>query len=324
MNLRILFAMSVLGALGVVVAMTGRRLPVIAINSATTATRSISRQNQELVISTSASASSAIAVNTTELPDNVAELKNSLHSLHVLSVRSFESMPQFGANRARLYTPSYSGMKLPAQHLPELFEVRGDWRAESYLRVRDAGHKDAIEGYEAWSWLYAMQRITSRGLVYRQADLKLGWKDPSRIEPDESFIVGLPTESGRIDLDAGYLKLDAGLPVAPHDRLWALHYMQLISILEHNPPVAYVVSPPGSFSVAQDTTRDLEETEQSALQRLRAGEDLVITWNESQGQANMLGAIRAKDHCLKCHENMQRNDLLGAFTYRFEEAEVDH
>ena len=112
--------------------------------------------------------------------------------------------------------------------------------------------------------------------------------------------------------------------MAPHDRLWALHYMQLISILEHNPPVAYVVSPPGSFSVAQDTTRDIEETEQSALQRLRAGEDLVITWNESQGQANMLGAIRAKDHCLKCHENMQRIDLLGAFTYRFEEAEVDH
>ncbi len=327
MNLRLLSTMCVLGAICIVAAVTDRRLPVAAITSGNSNRLEIQPAetlSADLPASISVPSSSKIAFNTAELPDKVAELKSALQSLHLIAVRSFVSMPQFGANRARLYTPTYSAMKFPVQHLPELFEVRGDWRAEPYLRVRDTGRKDAIEGYEAWSWLYAMHGITSRGLVYRQTDLRLGWKDRRSNDTDETFVVGLPTESGRIDLDEGYLRLDAALPLVPSDRLWGLHYMQLISILEHDPPVAYVMNPPDMFQrEVQVTTRFLEHDEQFALQRLSAGEDLVITWNEDQGQANLVGAIRAEEHCLKCHENMSRNDLLGAFTYRFEETKVD-
>jgi hypothetical protein len=59
--------------------------------------------------------------------------------------------------------------------------------------------------------------------------------------------------------------------------------------------------------------RELDAFEQQALPLLRAGHALVK--DEQSGYLRMLGAIRAQETCLKCHDDQKSGDLLGAFTY---------
>ena len=64
----------------------------------------------------------------------------------------------------------------------------------------------------------------------------------------------------------------------------------------------------------------MNEFEASALEKLRSDEDLVV---QSEGaEYQMLGSLRAAKQCLDCH-NVQRGELLGAFSYQLTLAEVD-
>jgi hypothetical protein len=64
----------------------------------------------------------------------------------------------------------------------------------------------------------------------------------------------------------------------------------------------------------------LNEFEASALEKLRSDEDLVV---QSEGENyQMLGSLRAAKQCLDCH-NVQRGELLGAFSYRLTLTEDD-
>jgi hypothetical protein len=65
-------------------------------------------------------------------------------------------------------------------------------------------------------------------------------------------------------------------------------------------------------------TRTLDLIETESLEKLRAGTERVIAWNQEDHRLQMLGAIRAKDRCLKCHD-VPRGELLGAFTFWIEE-----
>ncbi|MBL9117999.1 MAG: hypothetical protein JNJ83_23525 [Verrucomicrobiaceae bacterium] len=60
-------------------------------------------------------------------------------------------------------------------------------------------------------------------------------------------------------------------------------------------------------------TRSLDEFERSALKQLQSGHALCYrrTGNVVRG----LGAIRAMQSCLRCHEDAKEGDLMGAFTY---------
>ena len=60
--------------------------------------------------------------------------------------------------------------------------------------------------------------------------------------------------------------------------------------------------------------RPLDGFEQRSLARLVEGDDVVV--HESTGRLRLLGAIRAVQQCLACHEG-PRGALLGAFSYRF-------
>ena len=97
--------------------------------------------------------------------------------------------------------------------------------------------------------------------------------------------------------------------------------MELVSLLKHDPPVAYKDRGPvsmGGFPQKERRTRTLNEMEVASLEALTEGKDRVFSWNASEERLQLLGAIRAKDQCLKCHE-VKRGDLLGAFTYWIEE-----
>jgi hypothetical protein len=104
---------------------------------------------------------------------------------------------------------------------------------------------------------------------------------------------------------------------------WSIDRIELVSLLKFDEPRVYVLDHlPRMDQLSSDTapTRELNEFEASALEKLRSNEDLVV---HSEGdEYQMLGSLRAAKQCLDCH-NVQRGELLGAFSYRLTLAEDD-
>jgi hypothetical protein len=101
------------------------------------------------------------------------------------------------------------------------------------------------------------------------------------------------------------------------ERVWLARDMQLVGLLMHDTPVVYVNKDVGNHSDRKakrppTQTRSLDAFESDALTRLRDGSEVVARTNASK--MRLLGAIRARQECLKCHD-VQQGDLLGAFSY---------
>ncbi|MDA0834907.1 MAG: hypothetical protein O2955_16520 [Planctomycetota bacterium] len=99
--------------------------------------------------------------------------------------------------------------------------------------------------------------------------------------------------------------------------------LELVSLLKHNPPAVYLSDNlPSMEELKADSapTRELDEFEQQAIGRLRKGEDLVVA--EDQYGLRMVGALRAVDDCLQCHQG-RVGKLLGGFTYRLKPVKQD-
>jgi hypothetical protein len=104
---------------------------------------------------------------------------------------------------------------------------------------------------------------------------------------------------------------------------WSIDRLELVSLLKFDEPRVYVLDHlPRMDQLSSDTapTRELNEFEASALEKLRLQEDLVVHSEAESYQ--MLGSLRAAKQCLDCH-NVQRGELLGAFSYRLTLAEDD-
>lgn len=94
---------------------------------------------------------------------------------------------------------------------------------------------------------------------------------------------------------------------------WRIESLDLISMLKHQEPVAYVSrNLPRMDELRDAPTRPLDEFESEHLAKLRAGEGLSAAMGPRR--IRMIGAIRAQEHCLSCH-TAKENDLLGAFSY---------
>jgi hypothetical protein len=100
---------------------------------------------------------------------------------------------------------------------------------------------------------------------------------------------------------------------------WAVETVDLVSLLCHPEPVAYVSADlPRMEQLKGASTRPLDAFELSGLTRLRGGDWLVV--GEGNGHLRLLGAIRAVRQCVTCH-GCERGDLLGAFSYTLRRAE---
>jgi len=95
--------------------------------------------------------------------------------------------------------------------------------------------------------------------------------------------------------------------------------VELIGLVKHPEPTAYVtfsIPPQKAFftnsSARFDKTRALTIFETDALVDLRNGRNDVLGTHD--GSAAILGAVRAQEKCLKCHDGKAGN-LLGAFSY---------
>jgi hypothetical protein len=104
------------------------------------------------------------------------------------------------------------------------------------------------------------------------------------------------------------VNLDPEAPV-----MWPVVRLELIGLLRHETPVAYVTDKlPRMDELADAPTRTLDEFEATALEELRAYEDVVI--RENANRIRMVGSLRAGRTCIECH-TVQRGELLGALSY---------
>ena len=103
-----------------------------------------------------------------------------------------------------------------------------------------------------------------------------------------------------------------------------LKSLELISLRRFKTPRAYVLGQlPRMDKLSGDdvSTRELNQFEANAIKTLEnhtgtEGSDIVEK-KTAEGMV-MVGAVRAFNACLECH-NAKRNELLGAFTYRFDD-----
>lgn len=104
------------------------------------------------------------------------------------------------------------------------------------------------------------------------------------------------------------------LPAPPKSDFWRVRSLDLVSLLKHPEPVAYV-SPnlPRMDELRHAPTRELNPFERRALEALRRGEELQVA--ATRTVIRMLGAIRATTQCHRCHQ-VQHGELLGAFSYK--------
>jgi hypothetical protein len=99
----------------------------------------------------------------------------------------------------------------------------------------------------------------------------------------------------------------------PDGKEWAVRRIELIGLLTHKRPVAYITANlPRMDEVKKAPTRPLDAFESCGLKKLRAGEDLVL--GKSEERVRMVGALRAARQCAECHD-CERGALLGAFSY---------
>jgi hypothetical protein len=100
---------------------------------------------------------------------------------------------------------------------------------------------------------------------------------------------------------------------------WAVETVDLVSLLCHAEPVAYVSTDlPRMEELKGASTRPLDVFESPGLTKLRGGDLLVV--GEGNGHVRLLGAIRAVRQCVTCH-GCERGDLLGAFSYTLRRTE---
>lgn len=104
---------------------------------------------------------------------------------------------------------------------------------------------------------------------------------------------------------------------SPAGEEWQLTRLELVSLLKHDPPAAYVSQHlPRMQDLSSDDapTRPLNAFESRALQQLQDAETIVA--EQSRNQIRMLGGLRAAIQCQQCHR-VAEGDLLGAFSYEF-------
>ena len=92
-----------------------------------------------------------------------------------------------------------------------------------------------------------------------------------------------------------------------------VRFTRLVSLLEHDEPTLYLDHDPIAMKrIPPDgRTRPLTEGELTALARLES-ETIVPV---GDGEQAWMGALRADERCLDCHDDATKGDLLGAFLY---------
>jgi hypothetical protein len=95
---------------------------------------------------------------------------------------------------------------------------------------------------------------------------------------------------------------------------WHIGNVQLISVPKVGEPFAYDTPADATKKTIKNSPcRPLNDGETTALAALKSGKQAVMV--EDRNRSLLVGAVRASESCLKCHDDAKKGDLLGAFTY---------
>jgi hypothetical protein len=106
-----------------------------------------------------------------------------------------------------------------------------------------------------------------------------------------------------------------------NERIWVVRNQDLMSVDGADGPAVYILDPHKLHELMREKKqvkgddakkRKPTEFETAALKKLRNGDDVVL--QSSAKEMNVLGAVRARNDCLTCHQ-VEVGSLLGAFTY---------
>ena len=238
-----------------------------------------------------------------------------LASLHQVEVEKFVTNPGFGHMRMIIVRP------LNTAELPPKDWSEGD-RGESVTLPKTGSffmpNPDkkgptlpslfALGGFHT-STTHAFIRPDSWGLVKDKKHVAGFLPHSLESIPDEHFRRRLDQQNP--------IKDKAGrITDYPLIERWAVRKVELIGLLMHESPVAYL-NPDNKLPTMADVkdakTRPLTDFESGGLKDLAAGKDVVVI-AATTNQIRMVGAIRMAEACLKCHDG-NRGDLLGGFSY---------
>jgi hypothetical protein len=86
----------------------------------------------------------------------------------------------------------------------------------------------------------------------------------------------------------------------PPPRMLTLRKLDLIGLVMHDEPIAYVSNNlPSMEELADAPTRPLDEFETDGLKALQRGEDLYV--RKAPDMVRLLGSVRSGKQCVSCH-----------------------
>jgi len=95
---------------------------------------------------------------------------------------------------------------------------------------------------------------------------------------------------------------------------YSIESIELVGLLQQPQPMVYLPALHNSGPKASIGQRAPTTFEASAIASFRAGKGMAS--QSEPGALRCIGAVRATNACLSCHEDRKAGDLLGAFTYR--------
>jgi hypothetical protein len=261
----------------------------------------------------------------------------------ISGTRSYDRLREqyaFESMETRVPTPPSSSRtdmaRLPEESLAAIETSLGDKRNRSRTDSLRELHENRLSEFTSapgfgvarlippWAGLSGYPREapyqpgTNPSSIRSNADLPLSATDePDLVTVHQAGILDFVNPRG-----FGYIKdrahvagfLAHGFSESPKPTTrWAVERIDLIGLLLHPEPVAYVSERlPAMDEIRRAPTRQLDTFEVAGLESLRGGQMLSVA--QTNGPPRMLGAIRSVRQCVGCHGG-ERADLLGAFSY---------
>lgn len=239
-----------------------------------------------------------------------------LDALHESALKIFQDAPGFGVSRVRRIPIRKKLIDLPelvAVPLPALRESSSTSaeEVESFVEQLPSDMPTAtLEGTHVRS-VAEFSNPLGFGYVPSTNRYPQWGKFRSNLE----HVVGFQTHGFRQlpKVADGRLSQFTSSEVEKAVATWEVERLDLVSLLLNDPPAVYVSENlPNMGELRAAPKRPPSEFENAALQRLRNGEALVA--KSSSHTIRLLGAIRATESCLACHD-VKQGRMLGAFSY---------
>lgn len=245
--------------------------------------------------------------DTARVPSPVMDLTEPLRRLHDTTLIAFEYAPNFGYLRM----PPVIQESTPPQHVP-LLASESENLTES---LGETSSSDPKPG-SAWYWINEMTGICSQGFVYRPTKVSFRKRMAPQNEWVDRLVYGYP--------DPACQSSDAfadEFPVLPDPtELWRVSSIELIGLWHRESPVVFEQRPSTGFAILKTElapTRNVNREESAAIPKLQGDVQLVGAFDEEASKIRLVGAIRAKQSCIACHDTTE-GSLLGAFSYSIE------